>query len=175
MKYCLLGHTNSIIYLLKFTNVYLRWSCRTSSSEYRKWVVMFIKDIISGLLTIPYTVFTHTHTHIHTHSCPSNSFIISIMCTYSYFINLYTYFIPRIRSLYSTFLTHQWFINLHFINFHFINLYILYISNSFTILFWHTNDSLIFISQICNSQILAHERSLEKVYNAFNYETQHYW
>ena len=106
---------------------------------------------------------THTHTHIHTHSCPSNSFIISIMCTYSYFINLYTYFIPRIRSLYSTFLTHQWFINLHFINFHFINLYILYISNSFTILFWHTNDSLIFISQICNSQILAHERSLEKV------------
>ena len=103
------------------------------------------------------------HTHTHTHSCPSNSFIISIMCTYSYFINLYTYFIPRIRSLYSTFLTHQWFINLHFTNFHFINLYILYISNSFTILFWHTNDSLIFISQICNSQILAHERSLEKV------------
>ena len=107
-----------------------------------------------------YSIHTHTHTHTHTHSCPSNSFIISIMCTYSYFINLYTYFIPRIRSLYSTFLTHQWFINLHFTNFHFINLYILYISNSFTILFWHTNDSLIFISQICNSQILAHERSL---------------
>ena len=110
-----------------------------------------------------YSIHTHTHTHTHTHPCPSNSFIISIMCTYSYFINLYTYFIPRIRSLYSTFLTHQWFINLHFTNFHFINLYILYISNSFTILFWHTNDSLIFISQICNSQILAHERSLEKV------------
>ena len=139
MKYCLLGHTNSIIYLLKFTIIMCTYADHIGphlQSTENELLFLSKKDFSPYLIQYSHT-HTHTHTHIHTHSCPSNSFIISIMCTYSYFINLYTYFIPRIRSLYSTFLTHQWFINLHFTNFHFINLYILYISNSFTILLTH--------------------------------------
>ena len=141
MKYCLLDHTNSIIYLwnsrmrinlqfikillliiiifieILFTGSHEQYYISTdslmctyadhvgpSSSEYRKWVVMFIKDIISGFLIIPYTVFTHTHIH----SCPSNSFIISII---------------------HLFLLHQF-------------IYILYTSNSFTIQYF-SNTSMI--------------------------------
>ena len=68
--------TRTVLYIYWFTNVYLRWSCRTFIFRVQKMSCYVYQRYY--IRTSHHTLYS-IHTHTHTHSCPSNSFIISII------------------------------------------------------------------------------------------------